>query len=88
MPFTAGLGGYQIVWLRQEVELARESSGLKSLDEVLRYAMAKAERGITGSAAGATEFRIDDETGYELARHPITSPQSAPVANSRERHGR
>lgn len=71
MPFTAGLGSYVIVWIADGSELARETSGLKSLDEVVRYARAKAATG-AAEAAGkrATEFVINDETGVEVARHP------------------
>jgi hypothetical protein len=71
MPFTAGLGSYVIVWIADGSELTRETSGLKSLDEVVRYARAKMATGAAEVAGKRpTEFTINDETGIEIDRHP------------------
>jgi hypothetical protein len=71
MPFTAGLGSYVIVWLRDGVELARESCGLRNAEEVVRYARAKVLRGAANAdGEHPTEFRLSDETGHEIGRYP------------------
>ena len=71
MPFTAGLGTYVIVWLCDGVELARESSGLRNVEEVVRYGRAKLARGAADLAGKRpSEFRLHDETGHEIGRYP------------------
>jgi len=72
MPFTAGLGTYQIIWLQDGVEFARESCGLRNAEEVVRYARAKAARGAADSTGKRpTEFRLTDETGHEIGRYAV-----------------
>jgi len=72
VPYTAGLGAYRIIWLQDAVELARELCGLRNLEEVVRYAHAKAGVGAAGTVEKRpTEFLVKDETGQVIGRYAV-----------------
>ena len=66
---------FGIVWMRQRQEIAREQSGLKEPDEVVRYARAKAGTPLIHTMTGGTpdEFRIIDAAGQEIVRQQLVA---------------
>ena len=76
---------FGVIWLTRGAEVGRESSAISRPEDVVRYARAKASSGLLhGHGNAPDEFRIIDETGYELVREPLGRSRMVPPAIGRE----